>query len=204
MSTTLLFVELLIAGVQVVVWFSLLVFSVFGYEWVSNIQSQALSDWEVLVSITVLAFVYVLGILFDRLADLIFSKWDRKIAIEMFPHAPHTFAVIRFQISKGNDYLNHQFEYTRSRLRIARASALNFAITTVLAVIFIAVRLQGIPDHVTLLVFASVTGSLLTVLAVITWYKLVHSYFGLIRANYAAQSNSGEVKQNPPAAKKQH
>jgi hypothetical protein len=194
MSTTLLFVELLIAGTQVVIWFVLLILTIFDYKWISSFSAQGISDWQILVTATVLAFVYVLGILFDRLADLIFSKWDRSIAYKRFPNAPHTFAVIRFQLSKDNEYLNHQFEYTRSRLRIARASSLNFAITTIVALIFVATRLQGAQDYAKLLIFIALTGICLTSLAILTWYYLVRSYFGLIKANYMAQNDVAKVK----------
>ncbi len=184
MSTTLLFAELLIAGIQVIVWFVILLLSVFGYDWVFTIQTQVISGWQVLITIIVLPFVYVLGILFDRLADIIFSKWDRTIGKKFFDkEAPYIFARVRFQISKDNDQLNHEFEYTRSRQRIVRASSLNFAITTVLAIIFVGTRLQGVPNSLTLLYFIALIGSLLTILAIVTWYKLINSYYGLIKAN---------------------
>ncbi len=194
MSTTLLFVELLIAGIQVLIWFVLLILTVFGYEWALTLPVQAMHDWQILITAALLSFVYVLGILFDRLADVIFSKWDRAIAYQRFPDAPHAFSVVRFQISKDNEYLNHQFEYTRSRLRIARASSLNFAITTILALIFVATRLTGIQDLSRLFIFIAVTGIFLTGLATLTWYFLVRSYFGLIRSNYTAQMAQAKAK----------
>lgn len=57
MSTTLLFVELLIAGFQVLVWFLLLIFTVFGYEWVFSLQLQNWGNLQILVSATLLALV---------------------------------------------------------------------------------------------------------------------------------------------------
>lgn len=195
MSTTLLFVELLIAGIQVVVWFVLLILTVFGYEWIFAFPAEALRDWQLLITAVILSFVYVLGILFDRLADLMFSKWDRSIGRQRFPDAPHSFSVVRFQITKDNEYLNHQFEYTRSRLRIARASSLNFALTTILGLVFVATRLQGAENYSKLLIFIAVSGIFLTSLAIITWYYLVKSYFGLIRANYTAQMDQAKAKQ---------
>ncbi len=202
MSTTLLFVELLIAGIQVLIWFVLLILTVFGYEWTFTFPVQAMRDWQVLITAILLSFVYVLGILFDRLADLLFSKWDRAIGSKRFPDAPHAFSVVRFQISKDNEYLNHQFEYTRSRLRIARASSLNFAVTTILALTFVAARLQGVQDHSKLLIFIAVTGISLTGLAIMTWYHLVRTYFGLIKANYVAQMGQTNVKQTRAKANK--
>jgi len=188
MSTTLLFAELLIVGIQVIVWFVILILSFFGYDWVFSIQTQVFSGWQVLITIIVITFVYVLGILFDRLADIIFSKWDRAIGKKFFgKKAPYIFAKVRFQISKDNDQLNHEFEYSRSRQRIARASSLNFAITTVLAIIFVGTRLQGVPNRLMLLYFIAGVGSLLTILAIVTWYKLINSYYRHIQANLPKQ-----------------
>ena len=62
MSTTLLFVELLIAGIQVVVWLVLLVLCVFGYQWAAALPFTLLSEWQALIAVIVLSFVYVLGI----------------------------------------------------------------------------------------------------------------------------------------------
>jgi hypothetical protein len=209
MSTTLLFAELLIAGIQVVVWFVLLVFSVFGYEWVFNIQTQAFSDWQILISVVALSFVYVLGILFDRFADILFRKWDRAITTKIFignkfpkEDIHRVFAVTRFQLSQENEYLHHQFEYTRSRQRIARASALNFAIITVLALVFVATRLRGIPNYSTLLWFIALTGSLLSALAIVTWHKLITSYYHHILANIRARQDRKEVTKSPTGANK--
>ena len=198
MSTTLLFVELLIAGIQVLVWSLILILTIFGYEWVLSLPMQNWRDWQLLVSAVLLAFVYVFGILFDRLADLIFSKWERPLAYKIFPEkAPETFAVIRFQIAKENDYLSNQLEYTRSRMRIARASALNFAITTILAVLFVKTRLQVFPDQRKLLIFIALTGIFLTGVAAVTWYNLVRSYFGFIKANEPQQNQQKKANQKP-------
>lgn len=195
MSTTLLFVELLIAGFQVIVWFVLLLFSVFGYDWVFRIQTQVFNGWQLLLSVIALAFVYVLGILFDKLADIIFSKWDRAIGEKRFgKNAPYVFARDRFQIGRDNTQLYHHFEYIRSRLRIARASSVNFAITTIMAVIFVVTRLQNIPNLFVLLFFIIVVGCLLTYLAVLTWYKLSNTYCGIIYANLPKETNSAKNK----------
>jgi hypothetical protein len=202
MSTTLLFAELLIAGFEVVVWFVILVFTVFGYDWVFKVQTQIFSDWQILISVVALAFVYVLGILFDRFADMIFSKWDRAISKRIFgEEAAIVFAVKRFQISKENEYLHYQFEYTRSRQRIARASALNFAITTVLAFVFVATRLQGSSYYATLLWFIAIVGIFLTVLAIITWYKLINSYCKLIKISVANRKSCRAAQQRLAASR---
>ena len=125
---------------------------------------------------------------------MIFSKWDRAISKQIFgKEAAIVFAVKRFLVSKDNEYLHYQFEYTRSRLRIARASALNFAITTLLAFIFVATQLQHYSHYVTLLWFIAIVGIFLTALAIITWYKLINSYCKHIKINVDTQETENYV-----------
>lgn len=107
---------------------------------------------------------------------------------------------MRFQVSKDNEFLHHQFEYTRSRLRIARASALNFAITTLLAEVFVMRWLRGSPVYTSLVVFIGLAGGLLSGLGVYTWHKLVRSYFGVISANYRLQLGQERTKPEGAAA----
>ncbi len=195
MSTTLLFVELLIAGIQVVVWLVLLVLSVFGFQWLSSIPRQLISEWQTLIAVLILSFVYVLGILIDRLGDLLFSKWDRKIAVRQFPNAPFAFGVLRFQLNVENVYLHQQLEYTRSRLRIARDSALNFALTTIFAEIFVIRWVPGSSRDPGLILFIALAGVMITLLAVYTWYRLSRNYVGLIRYNYQSRPDRLDKRQ---------
>jgi hypothetical protein len=71
MATTAMFIEILIIGLQAVVWLALLAASIFGTK---SVQLQNLSDWETLIVVLVFAIAYVLGILVDRLADTVFLR----------------------------------------------------------------------------------------------------------------------------------
>ncbi len=184
MSTTLLFAELLIIGLQATIWLFLLVVDIWGYRWLSNLQTIGLSDWQTVIVVLALSFVYVLGIVFDRIADLVFSSWDKRIRNQIIPNPHLPVAVMRFELGKDNEYLNRQFEYTRSRMRIARASSINFGLTTLLAIVFVLVHLQGNPAQVGYLLFAVLVGIALVSATLYTWRKLEHTYFGLVKANY--------------------
>jgi|YNPNPStandDraft_1061719.scaffolds.fasta_scaffold104357_2 hypothetical protein len=184
MSTTLLFAELLIIGLQATIWLSLIVVNIWGYKWLSALQAVGLSDWQTVIVVLALSFVYVLGIIIDRVADLIFSGWDKRIREKIIPNAPLPIAVMRFELGKDNEYLNRQFEYTRSRMRIARASSVNFSLITLLAIQFVLLHLQGNPGQIGYLIFLSVFGSFLVCTTLYSWYKLERTYFGLVRANY--------------------
>jgi len=68
MNTTNLFVELIVIGVGAFIWLILLVLSVFGYAWIPIEHMLAPA-----VTIPMLAVIYVLGIISDRIADTVFD-----------------------------------------------------------------------------------------------------------------------------------
>ena len=69
MATTAIFAEILIIGLEAVVWLALLVASIFGTD---IVPIQGLKDWQYLIILFVVAIAYVLGILVDRVADTAF------------------------------------------------------------------------------------------------------------------------------------
>jgi len=84
-----------------------------------------------------LSIFYVIGIIIDRVADALFSGWERKLRKIGFPDSPMPIVVLRFELARGNEHLNHQFEYNRTRMRISRASALNFGLATIMGIIYV-------------------------------------------------------------------
>jgi len=98
------------------------------------------------------------------------------------------------QISKDNEFLHHQFEYSRSRLRIARASSLNFAITTVFGSDIREYQVSRRSRFTAIGRLYCRMWKPAYLLAIVTWNKLVKSYFGLIRANYALKQNPEQVE----------
>lgn len=199
MNTTLLFAELLIIGLQTSLWTFLLVLNVFGNSWFQVLQSTGLYNWQAVIIILLLSIFYVLGIIIDRLADLVFSRWDRRIADKIIPHPPWPISVMRFELGRDNEYLNRQFEYTRSRMRIARASSLNFGASTILVMLLILTRLQSTSatERWEYFIFTSIIGVLLTVAAIYSWHKLTRTYFGLVKANYELY-NAKQVESSTP------
>ena len=203
MSTTLLFAELLIIGVQAGIWLLLLVLNLTGLDWLQRIQFVAVADWQALIVVILLSLLYVLGIIVDRVADSIFSRWEFRITIETLRELKELklpLVVLRFATSKDDEHLNHQYEYNRSRMRITRASSVNFALITVFALSLIFVHGQSLPDalkwRLSIVVF--ILGTLLTFAAVYSWRKLMRGYVGMVRDNYLHRSQ----KEIPMAAQK--
>ena len=144
MSTTTVFVELLITGIQASAWVMMLVIAAVGYEWIFNLLPQ-LEKWVSLVSIIVFTFWYSLGIIMDRLANifllvfrpgalLLNSSWIKRKTDSV------TKDVRRIKILANEKSISHLLEYLLSRLRIVRATALNMILITISCVIMVVAR----------------------------------------------------------------
>ena len=80
MNTTLLFAELLIIGLQSAVWIFILLINVFSIGWVQTLQTSNLTNWQTAILIVLLSIFYVIGVIIDRAADALFSKWEKKLS----------------------------------------------------------------------------------------------------------------------------
>src|SRR5687767_9636167 len=146
MNTTLVFAELLIIGLEGGIWVSFLFLSIFG---VSAFEKPLayLKDWQVLVLPIVFALIYVMGVIIDRGADSLFRKKEKQINNEIVGDLPVTISVMRFSLGTQNDFLNQQLDYTRTRIRIVRASIVNFLLISFSLSIFLLTRLSNIPPN---------------------------------------------------------
>lgn len=134
MNTTNLFVELVVVGIFAAVWFVLLLLACFGT------PPWPTSDLlNIFTAVPVLAVVYVLGIITDRFADLIFGK--------LFPNIDEDSDTLREQrlhILGGSDKIAELGEYARSRARICRGVAFNSSLTLVVFLVWGSVSSVGL------------------------------------------------------------
>src|SRR5262245_48947484 len=65
--------ESIVSGIQTAVACVLLAVGIAGHGWILDLKAF-LSGWETAASFVLLAFVYTLGILIDRVADLLFIR----------------------------------------------------------------------------------------------------------------------------------
>lgn len=134
MSTTSMYVEILVVGLQTLVWLLLLVS--LCTKWNLGDGSEALQkykEYSSLITVLLLASAYVLGILFDRLADTIYSILSHSSGKSQ----PVSFGEMRLQVMHGSEGMAKFLDYQRSRLRIARATVFNALITIVVGSIWL-------------------------------------------------------------------
>jgi hypothetical protein len=135
MATTNLFVELLVIGVGAACWILLLTLSVFGIELT---QADVLKTYPALLSL--LALVYLLGIISDRVADFLFDRaFSRPLRAKFFQHK-RDYQDARRLVLNTSGRLADMHEYGRTRIRICRGWALNAALIAAGLNVFLQVR----------------------------------------------------------------
>ena len=132
MATTALFVEILIIGLEALVWLGLLV----DIGWDVRSCFETLENYkEYSALITTLLFVsaYVIGIFIDRAADSFYKEFQ-------YSHdkpLPAPVGEMRLKIMKDSEGISKFLDYQRSRLRIARATVFNLFVTILVGSIWL-------------------------------------------------------------------
>lgn len=147
MTTTNLFFELAIVGVQATIWCGLLVASFVNFKELK--PGFDLNDWELLATALYLTAAYTLGIIVDRFSDTVFY-WDclspkkyllqfDRIRTETNTAPPDDQIRVLFHEAKDSELL----DFVRSRLRVLRGTTLNFLLITIAGVVFLCNREAG-------------------------------------------------------------
>ena len=173
MSTTSLFVDLLISGIQVAMWLCLLVGCILGAD--PSVIGK-IREWDTVLAILLLPVVYPVGIFIDNLADDLLGPISRRIRRRFL--LDETSTVMKLLSENKDDFLSRYFDYVRTRIRISRSSALNFALITLVGEFFIWLRWQpafGGTRGVWMCMIASL-GGLLTALAIFSWYRITTTF----------------------------
>jgi hypothetical protein len=191
MSTTSLLVELVVIGVAALAWVVLLVLSVFGWNWVpvdKIFSSVAL--------VPLLSFIYILGIVSDRIADTLFEKcWNNRLRRKYFGSVEEYHAGRRI-ILTGSERLAELLEYGRSRLRICRGWAFSSILIAITLNMFVWLRVSKAADSSivwTLSLFGSVACLLF---AIASWYTWRNFQTYVVNQKRDTFSSSPQMKGN--------
>lgn len=190
MSTTQVFVELLIDGFGVLIWLTILICSACG------ISTEELMgyDYPAILIIPLSGIAYVLGILIDRVGYQIFDRYEKKnIPVvftenekynENYPRNEkgeiHIKSIISY-IEENSKNLRSQINYNRTRLRLCRSWILNFfCISASLTLAFV----NGNPGKTYPTILFMALSAILCVLSFIVWKTLAKDYYKNIRSGY--------------------
>ena len=195
MSTTNLFVEILVIGVGVAAWLLLIILCVFGTNWVEIDNSISL-----LVFLPALSIIYVLGIVMDRLADTLFDLWwSTSLRSKFFPSKTDYYHA-RKVVYTHEGRLSESLEYSRSRLRICRGWAVNSVMVLLTLNLFIWVRLPGDSPKLGFSLFSIISLGLLAYGSWFAWRRLSVAEYHKVK-EYSEFVREEEVRQIPDSGK---
>jgi hypothetical protein len=167
MSTTSLFVEILIVGIEAFIWLGLLA----DIGWDLSPCVKILKEWKeysALITMFLIALAYVLGIFIDRVADSFYKIF--RYSNKEPPAVP--VGKMRLRIMKDSEGMAKFLDYQRSRLRIARATVLNLFLTILVGSIWIVRHYHWTESFTFLLLGTLIVGIIALILAVIATRRI--------------------------------
>jgi hypothetical protein len=182
MSTTNVFAELLIIGIETMAWIALLLFSLWGYDWVNFTIFNHL-----VIAIPLAAAAYIFGIMMDRVSDALLANADHKIRKNVLgERAARSFSQLRSYILAKSPYLSNDLDYLRSRLRIMRSSAVNFCLLALTGAAFILSRSQvPAPSRYLAAATAFFSGMFLAAMSYYAWSASSITYYLRLQTAFA-------------------
>lgn len=195
MNTSLVFAELIIIGFEGGIWLAISCATLFGPENLSRFLSY-FEKWELLVVVLLLALTYVVGIVIDRFADSRFRRQEHKLDEEIVGGMPVSIPVMRFSLGTQNDFLNQQLEYTRTRMRIVRASTVNFLLIAASFVFFLLRQMTDLSaaQHWQYMIVAALAGAAFSYSSYRTWKSLIRAHLRLAKEMYDHQTKQEKKK----------
>lgn len=195
MTTTVLFIEHLITGLQSFIWLSLLTFSITGYNW---FRFDLFKGFELFISFIALAIIYPIGIFVDNIADDLFKKWSKKIRDKIMSKEKveyESLTVMKILYHSNDEFLKNYLGYIRTRIRISRSTALNFLIITILSVLFTIIRLNNLraTQFLELIIIETFIGVLIVIISIISWYRITQVFAKQIAYAYKMIKESNNV-----------
>ena len=180
MGTTELFVELIVIGIGAVIWIVLGTFSIFGYTWIPNDELFSVSTL-----IPFLSLVYIVGIVTDRIADVLFEAiWVPKLQKKYYSSSALARDDRRL-IYSSNEFLANLIEYGRSRLRICRGWAFNGVLIMIAANFFIATQVSGRDLQNKLFIWVNLLVGFVAYFSWYSWYRLQDTQYRRLKDDAA-------------------
>ncbi|MCA9261361.1 MAG: hypothetical protein KDA61_19230 [Planctomycetales bacterium] len=190
MTTTNLFVELVVIGVGAAGWVAMTIGGLVGVE---GVDPRWLESYPVLVAL--LAVVYVLGIISDRIADVVFASLFTASLRKRHFVDKADFQRARRAVLQQLPVVAEAQHYGRTRLRICRGWAINSALMAA-SFNWLMVRQFGSSPWLREAVIAG--SALFLTLSVASWW----AWRGLCATEYAKTREYAEhlaVDSHPPA-----
>ena len=173
MNTTSLLVDILIIGIQVLVWISAFLSSfLFSVKEIMNLSEKSPTVFIFIV----IAISYTLGIVFDYIIANFFNKFKSKEENETYRKGL-VISILNYD-KDVQKFLDSQY----ARLRIARATVFNLPLITVSICTYILSNHIQIETPICIAIFLVLSiGIILTIVAYYGWKSRNKVYWGYIK-----------------------
>lgn len=169
METTQLYIELIIIGLEASIWMCIFYINIVGNK-IMNIITNIVNNLG--SSLLLIGILYIIGVLVDRLADVIFQKTENNIRSKSGMKAKSS--IIIWGKNNQSDFAN----YARTRIRILRASIINIPLIMISVVWY---TLEYYEWQTILVIYILSLGILFTYVAWHSFVKLVEIYYDKAR-----------------------
>lgn len=170
MQTTQLYVELIIIGLEGSIGILFAFISLFGFEKFNKVISYLNT---LPATIIALGFLYILGLILDRFADLVFQKLEDKYREQSGIQAKSVLVILT-----KTEHLKF-FEFTRTRSRILRSSTIITLFSTIMAVVCFVIR--PINGSINAVFFCGLLGSFLFFVSFCSYRKILKRFYEGVR-----------------------
>ena len=184
---------MVIIGFQVLVWMMLVVFTVFGYEW---IDLSKLKDWTTILSVALVGASYTLGIVFDSLMATLFAPWESRSRMFLPKEATENPGRMRAYIMAKNPDASEELLKRANRNSLLRATSINLVLISITSLIWVQKQFGFSVKLDTMIVIST---GLLVGLAITTWHRSLSGYYFYLNEVYRAITAS-ENKGTHPAS----
>lgn len=193
MGTTELFVELIVIGIGAFIWIVLGTLSIFGYTWVPREELFSVSSL-----IPFLSLIYIVGIVTDRIADVLFEAiWVPKMQKKYYLSSAAARDDRRL-IYSSNEFLANLIEYGRSRLRICRGWAFNAVLIMLAANFFIATQVAGRDLQNKLFIWVNLLVGFVAYFSWYAWCQLQDTQYRRLKDDAAFIRKGGKSSKKRP------
>lgn len=185
MGTTVFFAEIFIIGLQATVWAAVFAAALFGTR-LSDLA--AFQGWEMAMTLVFLALAHTLGLLVDRLADALFSPLDHRMRPAIIPEKEAPVWRMRLYLISRDDGLTKFVEFSRTRIRIVRATVFNLLMLLAgVVALWLAGRSSLSAGGMLLFLAAGAAGIGLSFYA---WRRMTKAYYKRMLQAYIVQTES--------------
>lgn len=181
MATTAVFVELLIVGLQAMIWIVGLIVAIWGTDWIVDSEGFLHSLSSPILAglmLSLFAVSYTVGIVIDRLSDAILGPLGRRISATVNKEwtTEDKWSASHYEVLHASTGMGTVTEYIRSRMRVVRGLVVNAPLTTIAAGLAVEFQYKGTDTKLYLSIIGLV-GFAFTVLVLIAWAAIARTWY---------------------------